>query len=89
MQQKQPNEVVLTRLNMERKNWRKSHPFGFVAKPAKKPDGSVDMLKWNCEIPGPKGSVWEAGVYKLQMEFPFDYPIRPPKCKPAFGSANS
>jgi ubiquitin-conjugating enzyme E2 I len=39
------------------------------------------MLKWNCEIPGPKGTIWEAGFYKLVMEFPMDYPIRPPKCK--------
>jgi ubiquitin-conjugating enzyme E2 I len=42
-------------------------------------DGNVNMLKWFCEIPGPKGSIWEGGGYKLYMEFPPDYPLRPPK----------
>ena len=31
--------VALSRLSQERKNWRKDHPFGFVAKPDNKPDG--------------------------------------------------
>ena len=26
-------------------------------------------------------SPWEAGVYKLYMDFPNDYPLRPPKCQ--------
>ena len=73
------NEVVLTRLNQERKNWRQNHPFGFVAKPTTDEDGNVNMLKWICEIPGPTDSVWEGGCYKLYMEFPSDYPLRPPK----------
>lgn len=37
-------------------------------------------MKWNCKIPGPKGSPWEAAIYKLIMNFPQDYPLRPPKC---------
>ena len=31
--------VALARLTQERKNWRKDHPFGFVAKPDSKSDG--------------------------------------------------
>lgn len=73
------NEVVLTRLNQERKQWRQDHPFGFVAKPITDDEGNINMLKWICEIPGPKGTVWEGGSYKLNMEFPADYPLRPPK----------
>ena len=38
------------------------------------------MLKWYCEIPGPKDTVWEGGSYALYMDFPADYPLRPPKC---------
>jgi hypothetical protein len=30
--------IVAMRLAEERKSWRKDHPFGFIAKPAKKPD---------------------------------------------------
>ena len=27
----------------------------FVAKPMTKEDGTINMLKWYCEIPGPEG----------------------------------
>ena len=40
----------------------------------------MNMTKWRCEIPGPKDSVWEKGFYKLNMEFPKDYPLKPPRC---------
>ncbi|KAI8125993.1 SUMO-conjugating enzyme UBC9 [Lucilia cuprina] len=30
--------IAITRLGEERKAWRKDHPFGFVARPAKNPD---------------------------------------------------
>lgn len=32
------------------------HPFGFVAKPRQVADGSVDLLHWDCKIPGKKGA---------------------------------
>ena len=38
------------------------------------------MLKWKCDIPGPKDSVWEQGIYRLNIEFPKDYPLKPPRC---------
>jgi len=53
---------------------------GFVAKPMIKDDGTINLMKWQCKIPGPKGSAWEQGIYKLFMIFPQDYPLRPPKC---------
>ena len=34
------------------------------------------MLKWQCEIPGPKGTPWEEGTYNLIMDFEHDYPVR-------------
>ena len=74
------DEVALTRLSMERKMWRRNHPHGFVAKPEKKEIGGINMFKWRCEIPGPKNSIWERGMYKLHMDFPKDYPLRPPRC---------
>jgi ubiquitin-conjugating enzyme E2 I len=45
-------------------------------------DGETpDLFKWECKIPGKKGSLWEGGIYKLTMEFSDDYPNKPPKCK--------
>ncbi|TIC20046.1 hypothetical protein E3Q13_00797 [Wallemia mellicola] len=73
--------VARTRLAEERKIWRKDHPFGFWAKPTKFPDGSLNLLIWEVGIPGKSGSAWEHGVYKLNMQFPEDYPSKPPKCK--------
>ena len=76
MDKKEINELVITRLKKERKEWRADHPFGFVAKPTTQSDGTANMLKWECEIPGPKGSDWEGGTYHLYMDFSHDYPIR-------------
>ena len=48
------NELVITRLNQERKAWRQDHPHGFVARPLTLEDGTTNLLRWLCEIPGPK-----------------------------------
>ena len=36
------------RLAEDRKVWRKDHAFGFVAKPSSSPDGSTNLMKWDC-----------------------------------------
>ncbi len=71
----------LERLKEERKNWNKARPFGYSAKPAKKPDGTTDLCRWEAQIPGPKGTEWEEGTYKVQILFPVDYPLKPPDVK--------
>nr|CAX77005.1 lesswright [Schistosoma japonicum] len=73
--------IALKRLAEERKAWRKDHPFGFVAKPLKNPDGSLNLMTWNCSIPGKKGTLWEGGLFNLKMYFKPEYPTTPPKCK--------
>jgi len=77
------------RLQEERKSWRKDHPIGFYARPAQK-DGVTNIMKWECGIPGKKDTPWQGGLYKLEMDFPEDYPSRPPKCyfKPALFHPN-
>ena len=55
---KEVSELIINRLKKERKEWRNDHPYGFVAKPVVNEDGSLDMLRWKCEIPGPKDSPW-------------------------------
>jgi len=61
--------IAATRLAEERKAWRKDHPFGFVARPSKNADGSLNLMNWECSIPGKKGTPWEEGHYKLRMLF--------------------
>ena len=76
------NTIAKERLISERKSWRKEHPFGYSAKPITLDDGcTTDIYKWECKIPGPVDTAWEGGVYPLIMEFPEDYPNKPPRCK--------
>ncbi|XP_039023955.1 SUMO-conjugating enzyme SCE1-like [Hibiscus syriacus] len=76
-----PNRIARSRLAEERKAWRKNHPHGFVAKPETAPDGSVNMMVWQCVIPGKEGTDWEGGYFPLTLNFSEDYPRKPPKCK--------
>uniref|UniRef100_A0A804MBH4 UBC core domain-containing protein n=1 Tax=Zea mays TaxID=4577 RepID=A0A804MBH4_MAIZE len=82
------------RLAEERKAWRKSHPLvgtvilsasslllGFVAKPAMLPDGSVNLMLWNCVVPGKEGTDWEGGYFPVTLHFTENYPSNPPTCK--------
>lgn len=71
--------TAIERLQEERKKWRKDHPPGFIAKPAKLPNGDLDLFRWHCLIPGKaENSLWSGGYYPLLLEFPKDYPSRPP-----------
>ena len=78
---KRMSNIAERRLSEERKSWRKDHPPGFFARPMKKTDGSLDLMKWETGIPGKEGTDWHPGVYKLNIEFPEEYPSKPPKCK--------
>ena len=70
------------RLQQERTEWRKDHPFGFSAKPTPGSEAqTANILKWQCGIPGRAGTAWEGATYKLSMEFTEDYPGKPPKCR--------
>lgn len=75
------NSIALNRLQEERKQWRKDHPFGFYAKPRKNPKGGLDLNFWNVGIPGKKGTVWEGATFPVTMSFGPDYPAKPPKCQ--------
>ncbi|CAI2383125.1 unnamed protein product [Moneuplotes crassus] len=83
-------DIGKDRIIMERKNWRKNHPHGFAAKPDKDSSGDLDLYRWRCIIPGPKNTIWEEAFLPLYMEFPDEYPNKPPKCqfKPDFPHPN-
>eukprot|EP00158_Paraphelidium_tribonemae_P002516 Partr_v1_DN25435_c0_g1_i2_m53531 putative ubiquitin-conjugating enzyme len=46
--------IAKIRLAEERKQWRKDHPHGFYARPRKSADGSMNLMVWDCGIPGKK-----------------------------------
>ena len=73
--------IAQARLSEERKSWRKDHPFGFIARPMKNADGTMNLMLWEYGIPGKKGTPWEGGLYKGQIIFKDDFPTTPPKVK--------
>jgi ubiquitin-conjugating enzyme E2 I len=80
------SSLRLGRLKAERKAWRKDHPYGFIARPQKNKDGSSNLLKWDCAVPGKEGGVWAGGLYRLTLDFSkeggcSDYPQTPPVVK--------
>eukprot|EP00935_MAST-01C_sp_MAST-1C-sp1_P001780 g1780.t1 len=70
--------IARGRLSAERKAWRKDRPVGMYARPGKNADGSNNLMKWDCGIPGKEGTMWEGGIFKLVLQFTEDYPSKPP-----------
>ncbi|SCV67612.1 BQ2448_5223 [Microbotryum intermedium] len=48
------NGICQIRLQEERKQWRKDHPYGFWARPQKK-GNELDLMTWDVGIPGKEG----------------------------------
>jgi len=42
---------------------------------------TLNLMNWECIIPGRKGTIWEGGRFRLKMAFKEDYPQSPPKCR--------
>ncbi|MCJ1377620.1 E2 SUMO-conjugating protein ubc9 [Xylographa soralifera] len=80
-QQQLPNREDWELWTTFRKQWRKDHPFGFFAKLARTPTGVFDLKNWECGVPGKDKTLWEGGLFKLELHFPDEYPTVPPKCK--------
>ena len=51
--------IAQIRLSEERKNWRRDHPYGFIARPGRNADGSTNLNTWEASIPGRAGTPWE------------------------------
>ncbi len=50
---------------------------GIVAGPA----DESNMMAWTATIDGPPGTPYAGGKFKLSMNFPSNFPFKPPQCK--------
>ncbi|OHT02789.1 Ubiquitin-conjugating enzyme E2 11 [Tritrichomonas foetus] len=63
------------RIMKELDNLRKTPVENVTAEPI-----GDDLFHWHANIKGPAGSPYEGGVFVVDIKFPFDYPLKPPKC---------
>lgn len=43
-------------------------------------ESGLNMMQWECGVPGKTGTIWEGGVFPLRVTFSAAYPTEPPSC---------
>ena len=64
---------TLRRLNAELKEMTKNPPANCSAGPI-----NDNIIQWQATIIGPEGSPYQGGIFYLKIDFPENYPFKPP-----------
>ncbi|KAH0576831.1 Ubiquitin-conjugating enzyme E2 [Spironucleus salmonicida] len=65
----------MKRIKTELKQIKDDPPANCQAQPI-----NNDLNNWTATIIGPKDTLYEGGLFNLKINFPPDYPFRPPHC---------
>ena len=68
--------MAMKRIKKELEQFNQYPPCGWTAGPV----NDSDLFKWHAKLIGPENTPYEGGVFYLSIEFPIDYPFKPPKC---------
>jgi len=69
------NSLALKRIAQEIKDLNENPVTNCSAGPI----DDKDLTKWRATIFGPEGTPYHGGVFYLDVQFPSDYPFKPPK----------
>lgn len=68
--------MSLARITKELNSLAKDPPFNCSGGPV---GNGEDLYQWEGCIIGPEGTPYEGGCFKLNINFPINYPFKPPK----------